>query len=161
LTHIKQAAAAPMSKDFDVFLSHSSEDAEVIAGVKILLEREGMSVYVDWLEDPEADRSNVTPQTANMLRARMNHCGSLLYASSKSSAQSKWMPWELGYFDGRRPGCVGILPIVASAGEIFRGQEYLGLYPNYELINFECLGNRIGRLTGRRQGEMLKTIARR
>ena len=39
------------------------------------------------------------------------------------------MPWELGYFDGRRPGRIGILPIVASAQDTFAGVEYLALYP--------------------------------
>jgi hypothetical protein len=39
------------------------------------------------------------------------------------------MPWELGYFDGLRQGRIAILPLVATEGAAFRGQEYLGLYP--------------------------------
>lgn len=157
---LRKAAAASPNATFDVFLSHSSEDAEVIAGVKVILERETLSVYVDWLEDPQLDRSRVTPTTAEMLRNRMNHCRFLLFASSTASPGSRWMPWELGYFDGRRPGHIGILPIVASVGAGFYGQEYLGLYPVIEQIDFAELGPRLGRFTGPRRGETLTSLAR-
>jgi hypothetical protein len=59
----------------------------------------------------------------------MGNCESLIFATSDASPASKWMPWELGYFDGRRPNRVAILPLVESATHGFRGQEYLGLYP--------------------------------
>ncbi len=71
------------------------------------------------------------------------------------------MPWELGYFDGLKRGRVGIFPIVANAGDAFQGQEYLGLYPLYEEINFLSHGKRIGRYTGASQGELLQTDIRR
>jgi hypothetical protein len=45
-------------KKYDVFLSHCHEDAEVIAGVKYMLERIGISVYVDRIDDPELDPEN-------------------------------------------------------------------------------------------------------
>jgi hypothetical protein len=129
---LRESARAPTSDSFDVFLSHAHLDAQEILGVQRYLEAEGLTVYVDWLVDPQLDRARVTPATAARLRERMNRCGYLLYASSRASSDSKWMPWELGYFDGRR-GRVGILPIVSSPGESFRGVEYLGLYPVVEL----------------------------
>jgi hypothetical protein len=158
---LRKSAKTPRKTYFDIFLSHATVDAAVIAGVKALLENEGMTVYVDWLEDPQLDRSRVTPATADVLRMRMNHSGYLLYASSQASSDSKWMPWELGYFDGRRPGRVGILPIVATAGAGFVGLEYLGLYPIIERIPFQNLGRRFGRYTSPGQGDVLKTLARR
>lgn len=133
-SELRKSAQAPLTRRFDVFLSHSIGDAGVILGIKELLEREALSVYVDWMVDPQMDRRNVTPATAARLRERMNQCGYLLYASSNSSSASKWMPWELGYFDGRR-GRVGILPVVASVGDGFVGVEYLGLYPLVELAD--------------------------
>jgi len=149
-----------MTTNYDIFLSHAYEDAEVIAGVKVLIEQENLSVYVDWIEDPQADRSQVTARTADMLRQRMNHCRFLLFATTKASSYSKWMPWELGYFDGLRHDRVGILPIVQSAGNTFKGQEYLGLYPDWQLIDFD-LGRHLGRLTARNEGETLKQVAQR
>ena len=138
-SELRKSAQAPRTCRFDIFLSHSIRDAEVILGVKELLEADGLSVYVDWVADPDLDRLNVTPATAARLRDRMNQCGYLLYASSSSSSNSKWMPWELGYFDGRR-GSVGILPVVATPGAVFTGVEYLGLYPLVELA--ELTGGR-------------------
>lgn len=144
---LREPRGRPLTTWFDVFLSHSSEDAEVIAGVKAIMESEGMSVYVDWVDDPLTDRSKVTPATANLLRDRMNHSRFLIYASSTASSASRWMPWELGYFDGRRPGKVGILPIVSHSGASFVGVEYLGLYPTIEVVNFRGIGRRLGRIS--------------
>lgn len=107
----------------------------MIAGVKAYLESQGQSVYVDWMDDPQLDRSRVTPATANLLRARMRSSESMLYATSETSPSSKWMPWELGYFDGLRSGRVAILPLVATSNSDFKGQEYLGLYPEVEKLS--------------------------
>lgn len=90
----------------------------------------------------------------------MNHCQFLLFATSKASPDSKWMPWELGYFDGMRHNHVGVLPIVESAGSSFRGQEYLGLYPEFQLVDFD-IGRHLGRLTGENEGQTLEQAVRR
>jgi hypothetical protein len=133
---LRKSTASPSTTNFDVFLSHSRLDADIIAGVKSLLEARGLSVYVDWIEDPQLDRSRVTPGTAKVLRVRMQHSKSLIFATSESSSSSKWMPWELGYFDGSKPGHIAILPLVKTEGSGFVGQEYLGLYPLIEDIFF-------------------------
>ncbi len=118
------------TRTYDTFLSHSYRDATVILGLKQFLENLGHSVYVDWVEDKQLDRSKVTKSTADLLRVRMRNCKSLLFTVSDNSPKSIWMPWELGYFDGIK-GKVAILPIteVASPSENYSGQEYLGLYP--------------------------------
>lgn len=122
-------ASATQWESFDVFLSHSVRDAELIVGVARLLEEQGLKVYVDWLVDPQLDRSAVTKETAALLRQRIRQSKSLIFVATDSASSSKWMPWELGYFDGFKPGCVAIMPLLDSAAEAFRGQEYLGLYP--------------------------------
>lgn len=115
---------------YDIFLSHRSEDAEIIYSLKLLLEDFGFSVFVDWIETPQADRSKVNPETAAMLRFAMRQSDSLLYAASENARESKWMPWELGYSDALH-GKVAVLPIsqYETAQESYIGQEYLGLYP--------------------------------
>jgi hypothetical protein len=133
-SELRQSATSSSVAVYDIFLSHSIADAEVVFGIKTLLESDGVSVYVDWVDDPQLDRRAVTPTTAARLRARLNQCGYLLYATSESSPSSRWMPWELGYFDGR-VGRIGILPLVATAGAGFTGAEYLGLYPWVELAD--------------------------
>lgn len=117
------------AKKYDIFLSHSIRDAELILGMKATLEDMGYSVYVDWIEDPQLDRSRVTPTTADKLRTRMNSSNSLFYVTTHNSTSSKWMPWECGYFDGKKEKAA-IVPIVSSStGNTYHGQEYLGLYP--------------------------------
>jgi hypothetical protein len=129
-----EARTKPVTTTYEIFLSHAFEDAKLILGVKLLLEAEGRTVYVDWLDDEQLDRAKVTPATAALLRARMQASQSLLFATSKASPDSRWMPWELGYFDGLRPGKISILPLLGAYDTSFKGQEYLGLYPVVERL---------------------------
>jgi hypothetical protein len=152
----ESAASAPYDRRFHIFLSHSSRDADLVRGIKIRLEAERLSVYVDWIDDPQLDRSRVTRATAQTLRRRMNQCEFLVYAASQASPDSRWMPWELGYFDGRKQGHVGIFPIVERASDTFPGLEYLGLYPIYELLDFQYSGRHVARRTGQSQAETLR-----
>lgn len=119
---------------YDVFLSHSYQDFDVIYGIKTIIERLGLKVYVDWIEDSGLDRAKVTTGTAQVLRGRMQTCSCLVYAHSPNATQSAWMPWELGYFDGLKPSHVWILPLVSEYDSEFKGQEYLGLYPPIEKL---------------------------
>ena len=122
---------------FNIFLSHSYNDAQLhrdrLLGTKALLEQFGYSVYVDWIIDQQLNREKVNPNTARILRMRMSHSRCLLFATSKNSHNSRWMPWELGFKDGNtgssgKLGAVAILPLVQDAGTYsFRGQEYLSL----------------------------------
>lgn len=137
-----QNSTQGVRKNYDIFLSHSTDDAPKVAGLKLLLEDLGFSVYVDWIEDPQMNRSNVTKATAAMLKARMHSCKSLFYAFSENSSGSKWMPWELGYFDGVKQKAA-VLPIKSSAQNTneFQGTEYLGLY-HYITVEDDTTGKR-------------------
>lgn len=114
---------------FDIFLSHAIADSELVLGVKELLESQGAKVYVDWARDPQLDRSKVNAETAAVLRQRMRQSKSLIYLATDASTSSKWMPWELGFFDGYRSGGVAVMPLLENETDTFAGQEYLGLYP--------------------------------
>lgn len=121
--------AAKDSDTFDIFLSHSINDADLVLGVKRLLEKLGKRVYVDWDTDNQLDRNRVTAETASLLRSRMAKSKSLLYLATDAASSSKWMPWELGYFDGLRNGLVAVMPLVDNPNDSFLGQEYLSFYP--------------------------------
>lgn len=117
------------AQTYDIFLSHAFLDAEVVLGVKTLFEKKGLSVYVDWIEDTQLDRNNITKETAETIRNRMKQCKMLFYVTSENAENSKWMPWELGYFDGSKPNKVWIFPLLEYEWQTFKGQEYLSLYP--------------------------------
>lgn len=119
------------TRNYDVFLSHSYLDkVQVLALIK-LFNIHHFSVYVDWIEDKQLNRSNVNEKTADLLRNRMKQSRCLSYLTTKNITNSKWCPWELGYFDGLKQSKCCILPIM-EYGSIFNGQEYLGLYPYLE-----------------------------
>jgi hypothetical protein len=128
---ILESAASQFTetKTYDIFLSHSYSDDKLVLGIKRAMEELGYSIYIDWINDQQMSRNQVSKETANTLRKRMRQCKSLLYAVSDNSLNSKWMPWELGYFDGIK-NKVAILPITESvqATDSYQGQEYLGLY---------------------------------
>lgn len=120
--------AQTITRQYDIFLSHAFKDAELILGIKLKLEDHGYSVYVDWIDDPQLDRTKVSRVTAKLLRQRMNCCKCLFYSTTESSSESKWMPWECGFVDGEK-GKSAILPVTQNATNDYKGQEYLGIYP--------------------------------
>ncbi len=115
---------------YDIFISHSFRDAEAIYGIKVTIEEMGYKVYVDWINDSHLDRNNVTKDTAELLKDRMRSSHCLFYVTSENANNSRWMPWELGYFDGLKAK-VAILPIREdeSVTDTYKGPAYLGLYP--------------------------------
>lgn len=127
---LRRVARAAADARFDVFLCHAYLDAEEVKGVYLMLRDQGLSVYVDWLVDRDLDRDAITPETADRLRLRIRNSKALIYATSTNAADSKWMPWELGYADARL-GLVAVAPLneTAATSDHFQGREYLGLYP--------------------------------
>ncbi len=86
-------------------------------------------MYVDWIDDPQLERSRVTSGTADTIRNRMRECKAMVYATSSAAAESRWMPWELGFFDGYRGSAhISIMPILKTSWDTFAGLEFLGLY---------------------------------
>lgn len=132
-TPLKSAASINVNQNdrFDIFLSHSYADKNIIPQLKKALEGFGFSVYVDWINDRLLSRDSVNKDTAKILQQRMKQSKSLVYATSENSSNSRWMPWELGYFDGIKDKMVAILPIKKLGNgfsDDFKGEEYLGLY---------------------------------
>jgi len=127
---LESAASFSEKNSYDVFLSHSFKDAYLILALKMELSGMGYSVYVDWIDDRQLDRSQVTKETAILLRKRMQASKSLFLVNTENSSISKWVPWELGYFDGLKDK-VAVLPVVEreSSNDNYCGREYLGLYP--------------------------------
>lgn len=128
---LSSAARQRMSR-YDIFLSQTIRDAEIVLGVYDLLTSAGYSVFCDWIEAPDTDRSKVTPANAALIRATMGVSDTLLFLDTKGADQSLWMCWELGWFDGGR-GHVAVLPVLTEGERYYRGREFLGLYPYIEV----------------------------
>lgn len=113
------------NKNYDLFISHSFKDKDLVIGLHQLFVETGYNVYIDWIEDANLNRTNVDEKTASIIKNRVKSCKALAYVSTANTPTSKWCPWELGLGDGML-GKVCILPVMKDK---FKGQEYLGLYP--------------------------------
>ena len=125
-SYTRRATVFDSDIKYDLFISHSFQDKELVAGLACIFREAGYTIYIDWLNDSGLDRSNVTPDTAKKIQKRIEGSKGTAYISTSNSTSSKWCPWELGVSDGFN-GKVCILPIMNSS--TFKGQEYLGLYP--------------------------------
>jgi hypothetical protein len=130
---IEESHLTPMDTRFDIFFSHSTLDKKEIAGLATYFQDLGLNIYVDSIKDPHLNPDRVTRDTAQIMRTRMNNSETLLFAFSKNSQRSVWMPWELGYFDGMGKK-IAIMPIERTPyyQKKYKGQEYLNLYDYIE-----------------------------
>lgn len=86
-------------KKYDLFLSHSSFDSELLLSLKSVLNHSNVNVYVDWVSDSNALKRELTNiNTANAIIERLKSSKALLYIHTQASQNSKWTPWELGFF---------------------------------------------------------------
>jgi hypothetical protein len=120
--------AQARSPQGSTFLSHSSKDVDLLPGVIAILERHGAIVYVD--KKDESLPPTTSRETATILRGRIRQSHKFLLLTTKTSKDSRWMPWELGLADGyKSPTNTAIFPGVDSAGEhTWAEREYLGIY---------------------------------
>jgi hypothetical protein len=90
----------------DVFISHKSDDAEKAQRLKARIENEfHLTCWID-ADDEEMRRIQKAQsvnykQLTDRIRENLRTCRSLIFAYSAKSRESRWMPWELGFFDGR------------------------------------------------------------
>ena len=71
----------------------------------------------------------------NELKEAMNNSEYILYAHTHNSINSKWVPWELGYFDSNKgKDKILVMPIINEYGKAkYVGQEYLTQYKEIEV----------------------------
>lgn len=133
---LAEEVATPLDAKFDIFLSHSFGDRELVVGTKRLIEERGLTVYVDWIDDAALDRSAVDRERADHLRDRMRQCETLFYAHTPNASTSRWCPWELGYFDALKAPDRQVFVLPVEDGERYEGQEYLSLYDMVDLTSY-------------------------
>lgn len=124
---------------FDVFVSYSFSDKAYAIKVVNLLIKAGYKVYID-LFDSNLSRDKVSKETARRIAIQMDKCKGLLYLHSKSASVSKWCPWELGYFSGKKNFRCASLPLKEYENDSFPNQEFLELYPYTDYVNEKDTG---------------------
>lgn len=132
--HVDEDTIAKAERQYPVFVAHSFHDRHAAWAIKQFIREFGeMEAYVDWIDDPLLDRTQVSPETAEVLRRRIGEASIVLLASSPLTRESRWVPWEIGYADGAGKK-VGILPILDFRDQQWSGTEFFGLYPEFNLF---------------------------
>lgn len=118
-------------KSYDIFLSHSSIDKNEILKLKVLLNAQNINIYVDWVNDRESLKRELTNvDTAQVIIERLKTSKCLLYIHTEASFFSKWTPWKLGYFHA-----LGKKICVYTPNDMVEKPPYLDIYPKAILNN--------------------------
>lgn len=111
------------AKKRSAFLCHSHKDETLVLGLLILLEEEGIELYVDWKDHTMPEITNKT--TASKIQKKIRESDLFLFLATANAKNSRWCPWEIGYADASiRP--IYIIP--TSDDLTTYGNEYLELY---------------------------------
>ena len=120
------------SKSFKtkIFLSHKHDESEVLNGAISFLKKEGVDVYVDWLD--EGMPKTTSGITAARIKEKIKENNKFIFLASEGAINSKWCNWELGYGDAEKYiDNIALLP-VEKDNSSFSGAEYLQIYPYIE-----------------------------
>lgn len=113
-------------KAYNLFLSHSYKDKDKLIELKDTLNRLGLNVYMDWVNDKdELHRTLTSADTAAVITERIKSSKVILYVHTTTSLDSKWTPWELGY-----AYALGKPILVYRPEPTAEEPEYLQLYPS-------------------------------
>lgn len=98
-------------KTYDIFLSHSSIDRELVISIAHELNDYHCHVYIDWLSDREdLARPKVNDDVPAVLVERMRASRVFVLVLTKNSVVSSWVKWEIEFFAeiGKRIVILGI-----------------------------------------------------
>ena len=116
-----------------VFLSHKHDELENLDGAIAFLKKEGIDVYVDWLDDGMPKITSGI--TAKRIKSKIKENDKFIFLASEGAINSKWCNWELGLGDADKYiNNIALLP-VEKDNSYFSGSEYLQIYPYIEYQN--------------------------
>jgi hypothetical protein len=127
-----------LTQHYDVFLSHSARDKNVVLAILEKIQNAGCSAYVDWIDDSQTDRNAI----ASKIKTAINKSARLLYIHTHNSINSKWTPWEIGCFDSAKGvNKIAIMPLLDDYNKFpsYSGQEYLHNIIQYQPIIYLIL----------------------
>ena len=85
------------NKKYDLFLSHSSNNKELLLTIKSTLNSLDFNVYIDWINDKEGLKRTLTNvATAQVIIERLKSSDALMFVYTEESLNSLWTPWEIG-----------------------------------------------------------------
>ena len=86
-------------KEFDFFISHSSQDSSSVQKLIIFENARGKNVFCDWINDIDyLKRHLVCDATLKVLEKRLEQSKALIFVDSNNSRDSVWCKYELNYY---------------------------------------------------------------
>ena len=116
-----------------IFLSHKHDEREILDGAISFLKKEGVDVYVDWLDDGMPKTTSGV--TASRIKEKIKENDKFILLATEGAINSKWCNWELGLGDAAKYiHNIAILP-VRRDNSTYSGAEYLSIYPHIDFEN--------------------------
>jgi hypothetical protein len=113
------------------FLCHSHHDKQLAEGLQVLLQEQGLDLYIDWKDGTMP----ATPDkvTAQKIQSKIQTCDLFIFLATANSKASRWCPWEIGYANGKKTW-EQIAIAQTTDGHETHGNEYLQLYRRLDAI---------------------------
>ncbi len=104
-----------------IFLSHKHDESEILDGAISFLKKEGVDVYVDWLDDGMPKITSGV--TAAKIKEKIEENDKFIFLATEGAINSKWCNWELGLGDAAKYiNNIAILPVRRDTS-VFSGAE--------------------------------------
>ncbi|MEG0928705.1 MULTISPECIES: toll/interleukin-1 receptor domain-containing protein [Weeksellaceae] len=115
------------NKKYDLFLSHSSNNKELLLTIKSTLNSLDFNVYIDWINDKEGLKRTLTNvATAQVIIERLKSSDALMFVYTEESLNSLWTPWEIGYFHSSKGKICVYYPEMVDESKI---PAFINIYP--------------------------------
>ena len=127
---LKQVRNESKSYKTTIFLSHKHDELEFLDGAISFLKKEGIDVYVDWLD--EGMPKNTSGVTATRIKQKIKENDKFILLASEGAINSKWCNWELGFGDAKKyKEHIALFPMKPKGtyDSLYKGSEYLSIYP--------------------------------
>jgi len=115
----------------DVFIFHHQDDAKAARNLKTIITDWGYSCHCsadDPDPDPESGAGLPAAALADRIRGRLRSCRCLIHAFCAGSGPERWLPWQLGFFDGRWGARhIGLYSLDGGDAPVTLG-DFAGLY---------------------------------
>jgi hypothetical protein len=125
IINLKESVSRDRSRPL-IFISHKHDEVVILQDVIAFLKKEGVDVYVDWMDDEMPTYTNAL--TAILLKLKINVADKFILVATPNAINSKWCNWELGLGDAAKYiDDIALFPIIKK-GQSFNGAEYLKIY---------------------------------
>jgi hypothetical protein len=124
------------TSETSLFLSHSHKDRDIVEQAKIIFEKLGISIYVDWADEEMPIKTNGI--TASNIKKKIFQNDKFVFLGTNDAVNSKWCNWEIGIGDTYKytNDKIAILGI-ADNNRHWEGNEYLQIYPRIEYRKYK------------------------